>query len=326
MSKRTAITSSEIGILWMTYKQKTMITRILDYFIEQADDEEAKEIMTSLQSEIKPYIQRIADIFKEEGMAVPLGFTEADVNKEVPKLYDNGFDIMLLRLLKQISMGMHTLNLTMAYREDIINLFRELTVITQRYYEICTAYLLQRGLLTRSPSVPMPVKVDFVKDNSYLGGINPLATKRSLNTVEVSHMYHAIEANLFGMTLIKGFAQCAHEQAVKDYFTEGGKIAQEIIKDLTQLLTASDLKIPVPPGGNITKSILAPFSDKLMMYCVSLFCSFSLGGNSLGTAFSLRNDIAATLAGIMKDVFEYAHKGAKLMIKHSWMEEPPPTN
>lgn len=325
MSKQISITSSEIGILWMTYNQKTMISRMLEYFIEQAEDEEAKEIMTSLQNEIKPYIQQMDDIFKAEGMVVPLGFTEADVNKEVPKLYDNGFDIMMVRLLKQISMGMHTLNLTMAYREDLIKFYRELTVITQRYYDLCTVYLLNRGLLTRSPNVPMPSKVDFVTDKSYLGGINPLADKRPINTVESAHMYHAIEANLLGRTLINGFAQCAHEDDVKNYFTEGAKLAQGIVKDLSELLDASELKVPVPPGGNITKSVLAPFSDKLMMYCVSLFCSFSLGGNSLGTAFSLRNDIAGTLAGIMKDVFEYAHKGAKLMIKHGWMEEPPPT-
>lgn len=76
----------------------------------------------------------------------------------------------------------------------------------------------------------------------------------------------------------------------------------------------------------MTTSTVAPFSDKIMMYCISLFCSFSLGGNSLGTAFSLRNDLPVKFSIVMKDVFEYAHEGAKLMIKYGWMEEPPQTS
>jgi hypothetical protein len=48
-----------------------------------------------------------------------------------------------------------------------------------------------------------------------------------------------------------------------------------------------------------------------------------MGSNSLGTAFSLRNDLPAKMTIFMKDTFEYAHKGAKIMIKNGWMEEPP---
>jgi hypothetical protein len=60
-----------------------------------------------------------------------------------------------------------------------------------------------------------------------------------------------------------------------------------------------------------------------MMHCISLFCSFSLGGNSIGTAFSLRNDLPLKFAAYMKDIFEYAHEGEKIMIQNGWMEEPP---
>ncbi|MBD0383845.1 hypothetical protein ICC18_27600 [Paenibacillus sp. WST5] len=48
MPEKPTITSSELGTLWLTYQQKTMILRMLEYFIEQADDEKAKTIMTGL--------------------------------------------------------------------------------------------------------------------------------------------------------------------------------------------------------------------------------------------------------------------------------------
>jgi hypothetical protein len=68
---------------------------------------------------------------------------------------------------------------------------------------------------------------------------------------------------------------------------------------------------------------VAPFSDKMMLYCTSLFCSFSMGSSSFGTAFSLRNDLPAKMFIFMKDIFEFAHKGGKILINNGWMEEPP---
>jgi hypothetical protein len=123
--------------------------------------------------------------------------------------------------------------------------------------------------------------------------------------------------------MITGFAQCANEGEVKNYFNDGAELAKSIVKELSETLLQDGIQTPQTSGGNATRSTLAPFSEKLMMYCTSLFCSFSLGSGSLGTAFSLRNDLPAKMAIFMKDIFEYAHRGAKIMIKNGWMEEPP---
>lgn len=325
MPEKAAITSSEVGTLWLTYQEKTMVLRILEYFIGKADDEKAKDIMTSLYGEIDNYVNKITETLQNEGAIIPVGFTAQDVNKEVPKLYDNGFDIMFVRLLNEISMGLHSLNITMTYREDIVLILKELTTVTQKYYNICTQYLLEKGLLVKSPYVSMPRSVEFVKNNNYLGGlpINPFSKKRTLNTVEIAQIHHSIESNIFGMQMITGFAQCANKEEVKNYFNDGAELAKSIVKELSETLLHDGIQIPQTSGGNATRSTIAPFSDKLMMYCTSLFCSFSLGSGSLGTAFSLRNDLPAKMTIFMKDIFEYAHKGAKIMIKNGWMEEPP---
>ncbi|WP_019414862.1 DUF3231 family protein [Paenisporosarcina sp. TG20] len=326
MPEQPAITSSELGVLWLTYQEKTMILRILEYFIEKADDKQAKKIMTNLHAEIDVYVGKITEIFKSEGAAIPIGFTAEDVNKEVPKLYDNGFDIMFVRLLKEISMGLHTLNINMAYREDIVMLFKELTAITQAYYNACTQYLIETGLLARSPYVSMPRSAEFVKEKDYLSGMNPLTKlgkKRTLNAVEVAYVYHAIEGNVTGLQMITGFGQCAHNSDVKKFFAKGAELSKSVVKEMGETFLEDGIQVPATSGGNATRSTVAPFSDKLMMYCTSMFCSFSMGGNALGTAFSLRNDLAAKMSVFNKDTFEYAHEGAKLMIKNGWMEEPP---
>jgi hypothetical protein len=326
MPERPPITSSELGVLWITYQEKTMIMRMLEYFIEKADDEKAKKIMTDLYNELDPYVEKIKGTFLSEGATIPVGFTAEDVNKDVPKLYDNGFDIMFVRLLQEISMGLHTLNINMAYREDIIMLFKELTGITQKFYNFCTQYLIEKGMIARAPYVSMPKSVEFVKEKDYLGGMNPfskLGKKRTLNTVEVAYIFHGIEANVTGLQMIIGFAQCAKNSEVKKFFAEGAELSKSVIKEMGEAFLEDDIQIPAASGGNATRSTVAPFSDKLMMYCTSMFCSFSMGGNAIGTAFSLRNDLAAKMTVFMKDIFEYAHKGAKIMIKNGWMEEPP---
>ncbi len=325
MPVKPAITSSELGTLWLTYQQKTMIMRMLEYFIEKADDEKAKKIMTDLYNEIDPYVKKMTEVFQVEGAVIPIGFTSEDVRKEVPSLYDNGFDMMFIRLMKEISMGMHTLNIAMSYREDIVMFYKELTAITQKYYHLCTKYLIEKGMIARSPYVSMPKAVEFVKDVNYLDGLvlHPFSEKRTLNTVEVAHIYHAIESNVTGIQLITGFAQCAEKPEVRKYFIKGAELAKSIVKELSELLLEKGINTPSPSGGNATRSTIAPFSDKMMMYCISLYCSFSIGGNSLGTAFSLRNDLPAKFTVFIKDIFEYAHEGAILMIKNGWMEEPP---
>ncbi|MBM7702811.1 DUF3231 family protein [Metabacillus iocasae] len=325
MSHQKALSGSELATLWMTYQQKTMIQRFLEYFIEKADDEQAKEILEYTHQQVIQYIQQIQSIFTSEGAVIPVGFTEEDVNVGAPKLYDHHFDIMFLRQFKEISMGLHTLHIAMAYRHDIILLYKELTAFTQTVYERCVSFLQERDVLITSPSVTMPKRVEFASGPSYMSGINLFSDKRSLNTVELAHIYFAIEANIFGMQLMTGFAQAANETEVKKFFIKGKELSKKIVTDYTQILLQSDIQAPSTWGAKATDSKVSPFSDKLMMYCTSLFCSFSLGSNALGTTFSLRADLPLKLLTVAKDVLTYAQDSGKIMAKNGWMEQPPGT-
>ncbi|MFN7250461.1 MAG: DUF3231 family protein [Anaerobacillus sp.] len=169
----------------------------------------------------------------------------------------------------------------------------------------------------------MPKKTEFVESNHYFSGTQFLSTKRALNTIEVSHISASIEANITGLQMITGFAQAAKDKEVISYFLEGKELAKSVIKEFSEFLQETDIQPPATAGGNVTTSVDGPFSEKMMMYCTSLLCNFSIGSNSLGTAFSLRNDLPTKASVFVKDFLEYAHKGAKLMIKNNWMEEPP---
>ncbi|QPC48146.1 DUF3231 family protein [Mangrovibacillus cuniculi] len=323
MTHQAKLTSSEIGTLWMTYQQKTMFLRIMEFFLEHAEREEEKQLLQYVYDVISPFPDRIAQFFTDEDGKAPIGFTSEDVSVGTPKLYDNGYDIMFIRVMKQISMGMHTLHLSMSYREDVCSLYRELTSITQEIYSKCTAYLIDNGQIARAPYVPMPKANYFVDDKKYLKGQSLLGDKRMLNTVELAHIYQGVESNTVGFIMIKSFHQVAKTDDIKKYFAEGMDLARDIIVKFTKEIEDSQLPAPTASGGNITNSVISPFSEKLMMYCTSLFSSFSLGKNAIGTAFSFRNDLPVEVTLIAKDIFDYAHSGARIMIKHGWLEEPP---
>lgn len=317
------MSSTELGALWMTYHKKTMILRMLEYFINIAEDEEAKNLMSELWEQLHPKVLEINSMFENEGAAIPKGFTEEDVNLEAPKLWDNGFDIMLCRILKEISTGMYALHITIAYREDIVRFYRQLTEITESFYDKFTQYLLEKSILPRPNYVTMPKSIDYITDKQYMKGTNILGHKRPLNTVEFGVLYRAFESNITGMQLMRGFAQCAKDNDVKDYFKKGMELSKEIIKENERILIQDNIQPPSTPGGTVRDSTTPPFSDRLMMFCNYLLGSFSLGGQGFSATFLWRNDIISKIGVQAKDIFEYTREGAMLMMSKGWIEEPP---
>ncbi|TKD72093.1 DUF3231 family protein [Pseudalkalibacillus hwajinpoensis] len=323
MANKPKMSSTEIGALWMTYQKKTVILRMLEYFIEKSDDKKAKHLMEGLWKKLNPKVKQIEVIFQNEGAAVPIGFTSDDVFINASKLYDHGFDIMFMRVLKQISMAMYTLHLSMAYREDIVKLYMDLTALTQTYYNEFTQYLLTIGILPRPTYISAPESVEFITDKKYMKSSSLFGSKRALSTIEFAYLYHSIETNITGVQMITGFAQTAHDEKVRKYFLKGKELSKEIIIETGKILQQEDIQIPATPGGNVTTSQEAPFSDKLMMYCTYLLSNFGVGGQSFGAAFGLRNDLILKSGVFAKDVYEYAREGVELMIANNWMEEPP---
>ncbi|WP_299088731.1 DUF3231 family protein [uncultured Metabacillus sp.] len=90
-SSQAPISSSELANLWMTYQEKTMILRMLEHFIEHAGVEEKKLLQMHYSGTLEN-IDRLKSIFQQEGAVLPIGFTEGDIHKGVPKLFDHMFD------------------------------------------------------------------------------------------------------------------------------------------------------------------------------------------------------------------------------------------
>ncbi|WP_404357435.1 DUF3231 family protein [Cytobacillus firmus] len=317
------ISVSEIGTLWQTYQEKTLIMRFLEYFIEKSDEQEARNILGGLWQELNFYVKEMEELFSDQGMVKPEGFTSADVNLEAPKLYDNGFDIMFLRVLKEVSMGLYTLNMNMTYNKKVLSIYEGLTTVTQKIYKLSTFYLLEKGILSLPPKVTMPKNIEYIQSKKYKDGFRLTGDKRALNDLEIGILHHNMEANNIGMQLITGFAQCAQNKEAKKYFLKGKELAKKQTKMMEEILLEGDVQFSATSGATVTTSTVPPFSDKLMMHCIYILNGFSLVGSGTGAFFSLRNDIAMKSMILAKDIYFYAQEGIKIKIKNGWFEEPP---
>lgn len=320
---RIPITSSELGTLWIVYQKKTMMVRVIDYFLSKNQDPEAIEILQTFNEGESNFVNELASIFKQEGAAVPVGFTENDVNHNAPRLFDDIFDVMYLRMMMKIATGIHALHMSMAYRKDIMDLYKRFSTFAEDTAENTTQFLLRKGVLPKSPNVNLPNQVEFAEGKDYRSGFKTAGHRRPLNTVEIAYLYQGIESNVTGMKLMTGFAQVAKEKDVAKYFFRGKELSKTIIQKFSEVLLDSDINVPSTSAGLVTDSTMSPFSGKLMMYNTSLLSSFSLGSNALGTSFSLRKDLPLKMVMLAKDIYEFASDGGDIMIKHGWTEEPP---
>ncbi|SFE34182.1 Protein of unknown function [Lentibacillus persicus] len=322
-SDHLSISGAELGTLWMAYQNKTMNMRFLEYYIEKAENPEAKDILESYYNKESEHVETLIKIFQDEGAVLPVGFTEKDVTPGAPRLYDEMFDTMHLRMITAINMGLFTVHLSMAYREDIRELYQRFTADAQEAYDQTTGFLLKHSAIPRPPYVTMPKEVEFAKNKQYMSGFNLLTHKRPLNSVEIAHLYQPIEANTIGMTLMTGFAQAANNKDAAKVFFDGKELAKQIVTKLSDVLRQSDIHTPSMWAGTATDSTNAPFSDKLMMYQTSVFSSFGLTSNAIGSSFSLRSDLPLKMAKIVQDIFTFSKNSGQVMIKNGWMEEPP---
>jgi len=323
MTNKTPITSSELGTLWMSYQKHKMMARMMDYFLEKEKDEAAKSIISTYYNNNNNFINELELIFNNEGAAIPVAFTANDVHKDAAPLWEYYFDIMFLRLFMKLALGFNALHLGMSYRKDVRDFYKRSIDNAKETYDMCTDFLLEKGILPRPPYVTMPKAIEFVEEKGYMKGFNLFGGKRSLNTIEIAHIYNVLENNIIGTQLMTGFAQVAKESEVSDYFIKGKELAKKIVSNFTEIMQQSDIQTPSTWAGRATDSKEAPFSDKMMMFCTSLLSNFGLGANFFGTSLSIRSDLPIKLLVIAKDIYQFTTEGTQIMVKHMWLEEPP---
>ncbi|MDC3418623.1 DUF3231 family protein [Aquibacillus salsiterrae] len=324
MKHNPDLTSSELANVWSAYMADSTNVCVMKHFLNHVQDPEVKRIVEYAKGLSESNLKALSGIFKDESIPIPQGFTDDDYNQEAPRLYSDTYYLRYLQYFARSGMGIIGMANGTSYRKDIRKFFSMALAESALLYERVVQLMEKKGIFVRSPFIPYPKKVDYIQEENFLAGYLTLH-KRPLLAIEINHISNNIEANYIGRTLIDGFVQVAQTKEVRKHFENGVEIATEIIKTLEAFLEESHTSTPYSSDSVISGSTTPPFSEKMMVSMSSALVGVSLSNIGMGISYSMRSDIIGEYTQLMTRVGKYAAAGAKLAIKHGWMEKPPQT-
>ncbi|MFC5733961.1 DUF3231 family protein [Cytobacillus gottheilii] len=315
------LTSSEVGGLWANYIADSMFVCVYKYYLEKVEDEEIKKVLEHALDLSQQHVQVVTKIFKEEGHAIPLGFTENDVHVDAPRLFSDEFFLIFTKQMTKGALVTYGAALPHVFRNDIREHFMSCISSTMELFNEATDVLLSKGLEVRSPYIPYLREADMVEKQHFLAGW--WGKQRPITALEITHLYSNIQTNHMGTATITGFGQVAKNSDVRDYFKRGKEISKNQIQVIINYLHENDLPAPVTWDAEVYDSTESPFSDKLMLFMISMMTAAGMGNYGTALSASPRRDIAADYVRFQGEIGLYAEDGLNLQIKHAWLERPP---
>ncbi|PLS06678.1 DUF3231 family protein [Neobacillus cucumis] len=206
-------------------------------------------------------------------------------------------------------------------RSDILELFSSAIDLTRELYFKSLNISLEKGLYARPAYIPIPDKVEFIEKKGYLTGW--FGERRPINSLEIMHFYENMQRNSVGKALLLGFAQVAGLKEVQNYMISGANIASKVVEVLAHILSEENISESPTYDSEVLKSTTPPFSDKLMMFQVSMLTGMSLGYYGTATGTVARRDLGSKFIRLFLEGVQFAEDGANIMIEHGWMEKPP---
>lgn len=315
------LTSAELSQVWTAYQQDTMAVCVLKHFLETAEDPDISAIIQHALHLSQSHIPKLTAFFTGDTWPVPKGFTEADVNPEAPRLYTDHFMLYFIQQMGTLGMNAYSMGIGLSARPDVHDYFTSCMTESFKLHKQANDLLLEKGLFIRSPHLTPPDGIDFVTDQSFLGGW--FGENRPLVSMEIANLYDNIQRNVLGKSLLTGFIQIVQREDLQKYMKKGKDIASKHIEVFSSKLNQDGLPASVTSDGAVTNSTVSPFSDKLMMYQATALIAVSIAYYGTSMSTSLRKDITVDYTRLSAEIMKYSAEGAKTMIDYGWMEEPP---
>ncbi|MEN1970301.1 DUF3231 family protein [Lentibacillus sp. N15] len=315
------LTAAELSELWGSYQNDTLSICVFRYFLSHVEDTQTRQLVQHALELSQSHISRLVQLFENEGNAVPQGFTDEDVNETAPRLFSDSFMLMHIQQMGMIGMNTYSVAVSLSTRQDVRAYYSQCLQESDELHKMANKILLSKGLYIRPPYIPTQDKVTFVESNDFLQGW--FGKRRPILSFEIANLFANIQRNALGIALLIGFSQVSKSKEITNFFIRGKEIASKHVEIFGSILREDDLPIPMTWDAEVTKSTVPPFSDKLMMFMTASIIGIGIGYYGTSLASSLRTDISTHYVRLTAEIGKYSLDGAKLLIKHGWMEQPP---
>jgi hypothetical protein len=315
------LTSAEMGHLWSSYLFESSVHHMFQYFLSHVEDSETAGFVEHCLHVSKKHIHRYMEVFKKEDFPIPRGITSKDINPEAPRLFSDIFYLHYIDGMAKFALNGFALAVAEVSRKDIREIFHLHINALQEVTEMGKRLLLSKGLYSRPPSISIPESVEFVRGGHFFTGFTN--EKRPLTVFEMNQLFQNVRSNAFGKALLKGFMQVTDDKKLCSYFERGKMIANKYVTMFSTILLKEDCNVPSTYASEVLETTISPFSDRFMLNHVTHLITFGIANYGLSMALSPRKDLALMYLRVMGEVTNYAGEGAKLLVKHGWMEQPP---
>lgn len=321
MEHNAKLVSSEIAALWSAYMQNSMAYCIVQHFAAVNEDPDSTDIIQTALTNCQFVVNEVKGIFEKENHAIPIGFTQEDVNLKASRLYSDLFTMRYIKYMAAAGTAAAAAFLEVLARNDVRNLFSEISKRFMKLYNDSCDLLLKKGAFVRSPTISPMEKAEYLQDESFLSGL--MGRHRPLTAIELAHISKNTETNSIGRTFVGGFSQTAKSPKVRKYMEKGTEIAAKHETVFRDILIKDGVPLPSTWDSTISQSIEPPFSDKLMMFQTNSLSVISVTGYGAAIGGSLRKDLGGHYTRLVTEILQFANDGAELMIDNRWLEQPP---
>ncbi|UCZ55109.1 DUF3231 family protein [Bacillus shivajii] len=315
------LTSVEVSSLWNGYLVESLVHHMFKYFLQNIDDPDIKELVETCHTLSKKQMDQYRSIFHKDNFPIPNGIQIEDINVNAPRLFSDIYYINYIKNMAKFALLMHVNAFTEVTRDDVTTLFSGFIDNLKDIEIKATDLMLSKGLYTRPPLVPIPESIDVVESKKFLGSF--FESNRPLTVHEISQLFTIAEGNALGKATSMAFSQVSQDKQIQEYILKGKDIAHRYIQLFNDVLLNEDIPTVKTYDSEVTEITVSPFSDRLLMFHVSLLAKAGIGNYGMAIAKTQRKDIGLMYARILAEATEYATEGAKLMIKKGWMEQPP---
>lgn len=315
------LTSTEIGALWGQYVNESMVNQVNKYMLSIIEDTSIREIFADAIKISENQLQQVSTFILNDGFPLPIGFSEADTNPNIGRLFSDVFCLDYLYLMTIHGLNGHVYSLTTSVRRDLRDFFDSCLTDGKNMYQRTVDLLLEKGHFQRDPYFFPRANPEFIDSKKYLDGF--WGDKRPLSAIEIGNISLNLKKSIMAKTLGIAFSQIAGSKEIRKFLTDAVQTSNDHIQLLSKKLKDDNLPVPMSWETEITESTDSPFSDKLIMFHTGFLFLTSQSYHGLGLAGSMRSDLILDYERIILKDLTVAKNWFDLMIKNKWLEQPP---
>jgi hypothetical protein len=319
--EKLKLTSAEIGTLWSEYVNGTAIDTINKYMVSIIEDEKIKRNFEEAIQIFDKQKRQITTFLENEGFPIPIGFTDADLNKGKKRLFSDIFCLDYLHVMTLHGLLGHTTSFSSSVRKDLRDFYDACDNDGKRMYHQTIELLLEKGHFQRNPYFYPEESPEYVSGEEFIDGY--FDNKRPLAANEIISLSFNMKKKILEKSLSIGFSQVTQSKEVRKFLESSEKNSDEQIQALGKILHGDNLPIPMSWESEVTTSQEPPFSDKLMLYHIGFLIQASQAYHGAGLASAMRTDLVVAYEKIILKNLMVTKEWFNLMVKNKWLEQPP---